>query len=72
MTEKLKERTCELIEEFIKNIGMLTCLEDLKIPEDELKNLAEASLVLPDYKSHPRVASLDEVFELLKKSCRGG
>jgi alcohol dehydrogenase class IV len=51
---------------------MLTCLEDLKIPEDELKTLAEASLVLPDYKSHPRVASLDDVFELLKQSCRGG
>lgn len=69
---KAAERTCELIEEFINNIGMLTCLEDLKIPEDELKTLAEASLVLPDYKSHPRVASLDEVFELLKQSCRGG
>jgi alcohol dehydrogenase class IV len=69
---KATERTCEVIEEFIKNIGMLTCLEDLKIPEDELKTLAEASLVLPDYKSHPRVASLDEVFELLKQSCRGG
>jgi hypothetical protein len=48
---KVTERTCEVIEEFIKNIGMLTCFEDLKIPEDELKILAEASLVLPDYKS---------------------
>ncbi len=69
---KAAERACEIIEEFIKNIGMLTCLEDLKIPEDELKTLAEASLVLPDYKNHPRIASLDEVFELLKQSCRGG
>jgi alcohol dehydrogenase class IV len=69
---KATERTCEVIEEFIKNIGMRMCLEDLKIPENELKTLAEASLVLPDYKSHPRVASLDEVFELLKQSCRGG
>jgi len=50
---------------------MNICFEDLKVPEEELKALAEASLVLPDYKNHPRVATLDEVFDLLKKSCRG-
>jgi len=64
------ERFCDVIQDFIKNIGMLTCFEDLKIPKEELKVLAEASLVLPDYKSHPKVATLDEVFKLLKQSCR--
>jgi alcohol dehydrogenase class IV len=64
------ERSCDVIQDFIKGIGMLTCFEDLKIPKEELKVLAEASLVLPDYKSHPKVATLDEVFKLLKQSCR--
>lgn len=64
------ERSCDVIQDFIKDIGMLTCFEDLKIPKEELKVLAEASLVLPDYKSHPKVATLDEVFKLLKQSCR--
>jgi alcohol dehydrogenase class IV len=64
------EKFCEVLESFLDRIGMLTCFEDLKIPEEELRVLAEASLVLPDYKNHPKVATLDEVFALLKKSCR--
>ncbi|UCE40087.1 MAG: iron-containing alcohol dehydrogenase [Candidatus Aminicenantes bacterium] len=64
------ERSCDVIQDFIKDIGMLTSFEDLKIPKEELKVLAEASLVLPDYKNHPKVATLDEVFKLLKQSCR--
>jgi alcohol dehydrogenase class IV len=64
------ERFCGVLESFLEGIGMLTCFEDLKVPENELKALAEASLVLPDYKNHPRVATLEEVFELLKQSCR--
>jgi len=66
--EVAAEKSCETIDYFIKDIGMWTSLESLKIPEDELKALAEASLVLPDYKSHPRVATLEDVHELLKKS----
>jgi hypothetical protein len=49
---------------------MSLCFEDLSVPKDELKALAGASLILPDYKSHPRVVDLDEVYELLLKSCR--
>jgi len=60
----------EVIEDFIRQIGMSLCFEDLKVPREELRTLAEASLVLPDYKSHPRVIDLDGVYELLLKSCR--
>jgi alcohol dehydrogenase class IV len=63
------EIACEVLEDFLGKIGMRMCFKDLDIPEEELKKLAEASLVLPDYKNHPKVASLDEVFDLLKKSC---
>jgi alcohol dehydrogenase class IV len=58
------------LENFLERIGMLTCFEDLGVPASELKELAEASLVLPDYKNHPKVATQDEVYELLKRSCR--
>jgi alcohol dehydrogenase class IV len=67
---KAAEKSCDVIQSFIESIGMLTCFEDLNIREEDLKALAEASLVLPDYKSHPKVATLGEVFELLKQSCR--
>jgi alcohol dehydrogenase class IV len=68
--DQAAEAFCDILEGFLEGIGMLTCFEDLKVPENELRTLAEASLVLPDYKNHPKVATLDEVFELLKKSCR--
>lgn len=68
--EEAAEKTCGIIEGFIKDIGMSICFEDLKVPKEELKALAEASLILPDYKNHPREATLDEVLELLVQSCR--
>lgn len=64
------EKFCDVLEGFLERIGMLTCFEDLNIPEAELEALAEASLVLPDYKNHPKVATLGEVLALLKQSCR--
>ncbi len=64
------KKSCKVLEDFIKKIGMLTFFEDLRIPESELKALAQASLVLPDYKNHPKVATLEEVFALLRRSCR--
>ncbi|MBN2409551.1 MAG: iron-containing alcohol dehydrogenase [Candidatus Aminicenantes bacterium] len=63
-------RSGEAVDRFLKSINLWTRLEDLDIPEDEVRRLAEASLVLPDYKNHPRVASMDEVIDLLKKSYR--
>ena len=64
------EKACGIIEAFIKEIGMSICFEDLGIPGSELKALAEASLILPDYKNHPREATLDEILGLLVESCR--
>jgi len=61
-----------IMEDFLREIGMSICFEDLKVPKEELRVLAEASLVLPDYKNHPRVANLEEIYELLVKSCMKG
>jgi len=59
-----------VVESFLKKIGLRINLKDLKIPEDELKTLASASLVLPDYRNHPRLANVDEVYEILVQSYR--
>jgi alcohol dehydrogenase class IV len=64
------ERSCLVVDDFLKKIGLWTCLEECRIPREELQRLAEASLVLPDYKNHPRVADVDDVLALLEKSFR--
>ncbi len=64
------EMSCGLVDEFLKKIGLFTKLEDLLIPEEEIEKLAEASLVLPDYQKHPKVADVKDILELLKSSCR--
>lgn len=63
-------RAGEVVDRFLRDINLWTRLADLGIPENEIRRLAEASLVLPDYKNHPRVASADDVFDLLNKSYR--
>jgi len=64
------KRSCEALDAFLRGIGLRMTLKDLKIPEAELKALAKASMVLPDYKNHPRVATVDEILKILEKSCR--
>jgi len=63
-------RSGEAVDRFLKDISLWTRLEDLGIPEAEVRRLAEASLILPDYKNHPKVADVEEVFDLLNKSFR--
>jgi len=65
-------RCSDAIEAFLERIGLRIGLRDLKIPPDELAALARASLVLPDYKNHPRIAAEAEVHALLKESSGRG
>lgn len=60
----------EAVDRFLKAIHLWTRLEGLGTPESEVRSLAEASLVLSDYKNHLRVATAEEVFDLLNKSYR--
>ena len=64
------KKSCEALDVFLRGIGLRMTLKDLKIPEDELKALAKASMILPDYKNHPRVATVDEILEILENSSR--
>ena len=38
------------------------------MPEEEIPVLAKASMVLPDYENNPRLATADEMLELIKET----
>jgi alcohol dehydrogenase class IV len=62
------ERSSRLVEDFLENIGLRLGLADMGIPEAELSKLAEQSMVLPDYKANPRVATPAEMEALVRES----
>jgi len=61
-------RSCEVLDEFLKRIGMWLSFEGLAVSEDEIVQIADHSQVLPDYKNNPRVATRDEIYEMLERS----
>jgi alcohol dehydrogenase class IV len=65
---KAAEKACAALGRFFKKIGMDLKLSDLRVPEEELAALAIQSLVLPDYKNHPRIASVEEISKILRES----
>lgn len=64
------EHACERIDAFIEGIGLWTSLEQKRIPQEELSDLAKQSMVLPDYTNNPRLATLDDMRDLLEESYR--
>jgi len=66
--ENAAESACEEIDKFIQSIGMWISLKDVNMPESEIPVLAEASMVLPDYKANPRVATAEEMLDLIKSA----
>lgn len=57
-----------VLDAFLSATGLATSLQELGVPAAELDALAKQSLVLPDYKGHPRVASLEDVMGILEAS----
>lgn len=53
---------------FLKIIGLHKKLRDVRMPEEEIEALAVQCMVLPDYKGNPRVATAEEMIELVKRS----
>lgn len=52
---------------FLEKIELNKTLKDVMVPENELDKLATQCMVLPDYKNNPRVASEEEMQELVRK-----
>ncbi|MDA0378297.1 MAG: iron-containing alcohol dehydrogenase [Bacteroidetes bacterium] len=59
-------RACDEMDGFLKRIGLWMGLKDKGIPREELPALARQSMVLPDYKNNPRLATEAEMLALLE------
>jgi alcohol dehydrogenase len=66
--EQAAERCCREIDGFLKRIGMWVGFQDLGVSMQEIREIADVGQVLPDYKNNPRVASIDEMYEIMVKS----
>ncbi len=66
--EEAAARSCGALDRFLQRIGMWLSFEGLRVSRDELVVIADHSRVLPDYKNNPRVATRDEIYEILENS----
>jgi alcohol dehydrogenase class IV len=53
---------------FLKALGLYKGLRQVEMPEEEIEALARQSMVLPDYEGNPRVASYEDMVELVKEA----
>jgi alcohol dehydrogenase class IV len=59
------EQSCELLDDLLKQIGMWMGLKNLGASKADLVAIADHSHDLPDYENNPRIASRDEIFDML-------
>jgi alcohol dehydrogenase class IV len=68
--EEAAEKSCDAMDALLKEVGLWTSLEEQGMPEEEVEALAKQCMALPDYEGNPRVATLDEMKDLVVKSYR--
>jgi alcohol dehydrogenase class IV len=61
------EKSCEAIDEFLKKINLWIDFKSLKVTKDDIRAIADCGQVLGDYKNNPRVATIDEMYDLLMR-----
>jgi len=69
--ESAAQKACDAIDDFIDRIKMTLTLQDAQMPEAEIPALAKQSMVLPDYSANPRVATEEEMLELIQQGYYG-
>lgn len=62
------EKFCEIFDDFMKDINMWLDLESFGVTKEEIALIADHSHDLPDYKNNPRIATRDEIYEILMRS----
>ncbi len=58
-------RCCEEIDQFLKKIGLWICFKDLGVSMEDIREIADCGQVLGDYLNNPRVATIEEMYELM-------
>lgn len=66
--EQAAEQCCVEIDGFLKKIGMWISFQSLGVSMQEIREIADVSQVLSDYKNNPRLASIEEMYMILKNS----
>jgi alcohol dehydrogenase len=66
--EVAAEKSCEVIDAFLKEIDLWLCFEQFGVSKEEVVLIADHSQVLPDYENNPRVATRDEIYDMLERS----
>ena len=54
--------------DFLKEIGMWMDFKEKNVSVSILRDIAKDTFQLPDYENHVKVATADDVMDLLKKS----
>lgn len=68
--ETAAERSCDELDAFLQKIGLWMGLADKGVPEEELSDLALQCRVLPDYMNNPRIASEEDMLDLMRACFR--
>lgn len=63
--EEAAEKCCEEIDTFLKKIDLWICYQDLGVTMEDLREIADCGQILGDYLNNPRVATIEEMYELL-------
>lgn len=61
------EKSCEEIDRFLKEIGLWISFKELNVTKEDIRDIADDGQVLGDYKNNPRVASIDEMYDMMMK-----
>ncbi|HHT96290.1 MAG TPA: iron-containing alcohol dehydrogenase [Clostridiales bacterium] len=65
--EVAAEKSCEAIDGFLKEINLWIGFKDLNVTMEEIREISNRGQVLGDYLNNPKVATIDEMYELLTK-----
>lgn len=63
--ETAAEKCCEEIDKFLQDIGLWIGFNDLNVTKEDIREIADCGQNLGDYLNNPRVATIDEMYELL-------
>ncbi len=59
------EKSCEAIDGFLREIGLWISFESLNVTKEDIREIADCGQVLGDYSNNPKVATIEEMYDLL-------
>jgi alcohol dehydrogenase len=62
------EKCCDEIDSFLKKIGLWSNLEEKNVSIDDFGSIVEDTLKLRNYSLHPKIATSENVMDLLNRS----